>query len=247
MSGRLNGRRIVVTGAASGIGRATATLFAAEGARVALLDRVRDGVVAAAATIAGSHAEVVDISDEVSVSTAFDRAAGAFGGLDGLVHCAGIVQLASIEETTLAMWQRHLDVNLTGAFLVCRTALGHLRRAGGGTIVNLASAQALSPAGNSIAYASSKGGVVTLTKAIALEGAPNVRANVVCPGLVDTPMHDALRPSPDSPPPVPLDKYPLARWSTAEEVARSNLYLTCDDSAYVTGITLAVDGGRTMH
>ncbi|MET0745632.1 MAG: SDR family oxidoreductase, partial [Microvirga sp.] len=115
------------------------------------------------------------------------------------------------------------------------------------TIVNISSAQALMPVATAGAYAASKGGVLSFSKALAADLAPDVRVNAICPGLVDTPMNAGLKKSPDDGPPVPLDKYLLRRWAEPVEIARSILYLTSSDSSYVTGTALAVDGGRTFH
>lgn len=243
--GRLAGRRIVITGAASGIGRAAAALFRAEGAQLALMDRDEAGMAA----LAGDevHAVVADVADEASVRDAFAAAAGRMGGCDGLVHCAGVVELGRIADMPLANWQRVIDINLTGTFLVCREAARLLAGKEGGSIVTIASAQALQPIATASAYAASKGGVLSLTKALASELAPHVRVNTVCPGLIDTPMNQGIKGGPGSGPPVPLDRYLLKRWGVAEEIAAALLFLTSAESAYVTGTTLAVDGGRTLH
>jgi NAD(P)-dependent dehydrogenase (short-subunit alcohol dehydrogenase family) len=244
--GRLSGRRIFITGAASGIGKATASLFVREGAQVALMDL--DGQrLAEAATMPLAHAIPVDVTDEAGVERAFDTATKQLGGFDGLVHCAGVVELGRVAEMSLQSWQRVMDVNLTGTFLVCRESARRLERKDGATIVTIASAQALQPLGTAAAYAASKGGVLSFTKALAADLAPHVRVNTICPGLVDTPMNQDIKGGPGSGPPVPLDRYLLRRWGTAQEIAATILFLTSVDSAYVTGATLAVDGGRTFH
>ena len=244
--GRLSGRRIAVTGAASGIGKATAALFVREGAQVALMDF--DGQnLTEAASMPLAHAIPVDVTDEAWVERAFALATDRLGGFDGMVHCAGVVELGRVADMSLQSWQRVMQVNLTGTFLVCREAARRLQSRDGSTIVTIASAQALQPLGTASAYAASKGGVVSFTKALAADLAPHVRVNTICPGLVDTPMNQDIKGGPGSGPPVPLDRYPLRRWGTAEEIATTILFLTSADSAYVTGATLAVDGGRTFH
>ncbi len=242
---RLAGRRIIITGAASGIGRATAELFRREGARLALLDLAADRL----ADLAGpdAHAVAVDVADEASVQRAFGAADTKLGGIDGLIHCAGVVELGRIAEMSLATWKRLMDINLTGTFLVCREAARMLAGKEGATIVNIASAQALQPLANAAAYAASKGGVLTFTKALAADLAPHVRVNTICPGLVDTPMNQGIKGAASNGPPVPLDRYLLKRWGQAEEIASTLLFLTSAESAYITGSTLAVDGGRTFH
>ncbi|WP_246504732.1 SDR family NAD(P)-dependent oxidoreductase [Microvirga antarctica] len=245
-AGRLRGRTIVVTGAASGIGRATASLFVQEGARVAVMD-INLAAAEAAAEAIGGYPVQIDVTDEASVKRAIAAAAAEFGGIDGLVNSAGIVALNTIAETTLETWKRVIDVNLTGAFLVCRETSQWLRQAEGSTIVNISSAQALQPVATAGAYAASKGGVLSFSKALAVDLAPDVRVNTICPGLVDTPMNEGLKKSADDGPPVPLDKYLLRRWAGPDEIAAAILFLTSHESSYVTGTTLAVDGGRTFH
>lgn len=245
---RLEGRRIVVTGAASGIGAAVARLAAAEGAKVACFDRDGEGAAALAASlpIAG-HSEQVDVTDPDGLKRALESAAKALGGIDGLVNSAGVVALGPITEMTIDTWRKVIDVNLTGTFLVSQAAVPHLRATSNASIVNIASAQALMPIAGSSAYAASKGGVQSLSKALAAELAPDIRVNCICPGLIDTPMNAGLKKAPEDGPPVPLDRYALKRWGKPEEIAASIVYLLSNDASYVTGATLAVDGGRTFH
>jgi NAD(P)-dependent dehydrogenase (short-subunit alcohol dehydrogenase family) len=239
-SGRLKGRRIVVTGAGSGIGRRTAEMFSQEGAAVALLDRDTDGLRETESRSGGSvHA--VDVTQESSVAAAVAQAAEAMGGIDGVVNAAGILLGGAVEDVDAAAWRRVIDVNLTGTYIVVRACLPHLRAAPAGTIVNIASGVGLLPTGpNMTAYAASKGGVVTLTRALAMECAPKIRVNSVCPGAVDTPMiasSNARR----------ADLYALKRWADPREIAQAIMFLTSTESAFVTGIALPVDGGRTFH
>lgn len=242
MSGRLEGRRIVVTGAAAGIGRATAELFAAEGARLALLDRDVDRLAGLEGAAIGFEA-----GDENSVNAAIASAADAMGGIDGVVNAAGIFPLARLADTTLEMWQQTLQVNLTGPFLVCRAALPHLQVADAATIVNLGSASAIIPFAELSAYGASKGGVATLTKVLAAELAPRIRVNLLCPGMTRTRMVSDWYPDREV-----LDErsralYPLQRIAEPSEIAAAALFLTSNESAFVTGTTLVVDGGRTFH
>ena len=245
---RLEGRRIVVTGAASGIGAAVARLAAAEGAHVACFDRDGQGAAALAASLSiPGHSEQVDVTDPDGVKRAMDSAARALGVIDGLVNSAGIVALGPVAEMSLDTWRKVIDVNLTGTFLVSQATIPFLLGASGASIVNIASAQALMPIAGSSAYAASKGGVQSLSKALAAELAPEIRVNCVCPGLIDTPMNAGLKKAPEDGPPVPLDRYALRRWGKPEEIAASIIYLLSNDASYVTGATLAVDGGRTFH
>jgi len=236
---RLAGRRIVITGAASGIGRRTAALFRREGAAVALLDRDADALRDAAAQ-AGGSAHTVDVTQEESVATAIDAAAAAMGGIDGLVNAAGILIGGPVGDVDAAVWRRVIDVNLTGTYIVVRACLPLLRAAPGATIVNIASGVGLLPTGpNMTAYAASKGGVVTLTRALAMELAPTIRVNSVCPGAVDTPMTAGS--------PRTAEVYALKRWADPSEIADGILFLTGGESSFMTGIALPIDGGRTFH
>jgi NAD(P)-dependent dehydrogenase (short-subunit alcohol dehydrogenase family) len=238
-SGRLQGRRIVVTGAASGIGRAIAQLFAAEGAALALFDRDAAGLALTAAQT-GGHVCEVDVASEASVTAAAAQAAQALGGIDGVVNAAGIMRTGPIEETPMAVWRQVIDVNLTGTFMVSRACLPWLRQAEGATIVNIASAAGLLPnAPGLTAYAASKGGVVNLGRAMAAELAPAIRVNTVCPGMVDTPMAEGFHAN--------VSNYALKRLAQPAEIARVILFLTSADGSYVTGATLAADGGRSYH
>lgn len=236
---RLQGRRIVITGAASGIGRTTAELFAAEGAVVTLLDR-NGGALREVARETHGHACEVDITDEASVRRAVEEGAAAMGGIDGVVNAAGVMLRGGVLEVGVEQWRRVLEINLTGTYIVVRCCLPWLKRASGATIVNLGSGQALLPnAPERTAYAASKGGVINLTRALAAELAPAIRANSVCPGLVDTPMADGVRAN--------VGNYALGRLAQPLEIAQAILFLTSAESSYVTGAALAVDGGRAFH
>jgi NAD(P)-dependent dehydrogenase (short-subunit alcohol dehydrogenase family) len=239
---RLQGRRIVVTGAASGIGRATAELFLRHGATLALLDRDEAGM-----RDAGGVAIVSDVSDESSVAKAIDTAAREMGGIDGLVNVAGVFPTGKLEDTTLEMWQRTLAVNLTGPFLVARAALIHLRSAGAATIVNLGSASAIVPFPELSAYGASKGGMSTLTKVWAAELAPKIRVNIVCPGMTRTRMVSDWQADPVALEERAKSGYALRRIAEPGEIANAILFLTSLESSFVTGTTLVVDGGRTFY
>ncbi len=246
--GDLAGRRILITGAASGMGRATALLFAAEGARVALLDRDREGLDAVAGLCSGIALQA-DLTDEDAVETAVNEANRALGGLDGVVNAAGIMPTEDLAATSIALWRNVMDINLAGMFLVCRAALPRLREQGRGTIVNFASAAGLAPRGTAaIAYVASKGGVIAFTRTLAIECAPHIRANSVCPGTVDTPMtKDYLRDEQGAVRPEVLSAYALGRYAHPDEIARVVLFLTSEKSSFVTGAAIAVDGGRSFH
>lgn len=240
--GRLQNRRIVITGAAAGIGRATAELFAAEGARLALLDQSVSG-------LAGLKGEAiaVNVADQASVASAIAQAASAMGGIDGLVNVAGVFPVASLENTSLEMWDKTLAVNLTGPFLVAKAALPHLKSAGKATIVNLASASAIVPFKELSAYGASKGGIITLSKVWASELGPAIRVNVVCPGMTRTRMVSDWHPDQDKLNETAKATYALQRIAEPEEVARAILFLTSDEASFTTGSTMMVDGGRTFY
>ena len=239
MSGRLEGRRILITGAASGIGRQTAELFAAEGAALTLLDCDRKRLTRVAQETSGVAAEA-DVTQEASVARAVEQGAAAMGGIDGIVNAAGIVIHGSVLDVGVADWKLVLDVNLTGSYIVIRCCLPWLTKTPFATIVNIASGQGLLPnTPNMTAYAASKGGVVNLTRALAAELAPSIRVNSVCPGMVDTPMTAGLERD--------LDRYALGRIAEPLEIAQAILFLTSTESSFVTGAALAIDGGRTFH
>jgi NAD(P)-dependent dehydrogenase (short-subunit alcohol dehydrogenase family) len=236
---RLQSRRILITGAASGIGRRTAELFAEEGAALTLLDCDRKRLADVARETGGLAVEA-DVTQEASVARAVERGATAMGGIDGVVNAAGIVIHGSVLDVGVADWQLVLGVNLTGTYIVVRCCLPWLAKARFATIVNIASGQGLLPnIPNMTAYAASKGGVVNLTRALAAELAPSIRVNSVCPGMVDTPMTAGL--------PRDLKRYALGRISEPLEIAQAILFLTGTESSFITGAALAADGGRTFH
>jgi NAD(P)-dependent dehydrogenase (short-subunit alcohol dehydrogenase family) len=246
---RLAGRRVLVTGAASGIGLATARLFQREGARVAMLDR--DGAALTKAAGDGAAALVCDVAEEGQVRAAVAQAAAALGGLDGVVNSAGIDLMRPFEQMTAAEWARILAVDLTGPMLVCHAALPALRQAGRGTIVNIASGAALRPLEHRTAYCAAKAGLVMFGKALAVDlAADHIRVNAICPGIIDTPLFRSSwtgAADPEAELARILERYVIRRPGEPEEIAQAALYLTGDESSFVTGAALAVDGGRTFH
>ncbi|MDR6508361.1 SDR family NAD(P)-dependent oxidoreductase [Arthrobacter oryzae] len=236
---RLKGRRIIITGAASGIGRSTAQLFAREGAAVGLLDRDKEKLLVAAEEIGGS-AFPVDITDDEAVASVIKEAAATLSGIDGVVNAAGIMFRGHAVDVSTQDWRKVIDINLTGTYNVVRSCIPWLLQETSATVVTIASAAGLLP--NSpgyTAYAASKGGVIALTKALAAELAPKVRANTVCPGMVDTAMAEGHRGN--------VGNYALNRLADPVEIARAILFLTSPESSYVTGAALATDGGRSFH
>lgn len=250
-AGRMAGRRVLITGGASGIGRATAELFQREGARLALLDRNEATLAGVAATL-GAEAIACDIAEAAASEAAVRRAAERMVGLDGVVNAAGVSLWQRFEDTTDADWRRILDINLMGAISICRAALPFLRAAPGrATIVNIASGAGLVPLPRNSAYCVSKAGLVMFTKALALDIAgEGVRVNAVCPGLIDTPMVQttlANSPDPAAQRATMVARYPMGRMGEASEIASAILFLSCAESSYATGTALAIDGGRTLR
>lgn len=246
----LAGRRALVAGGAAGIGRATVERFLAEGARVAVLD-LDAAALAALPDAADMTRWTCDITDPAAVTRVVADAARALGGIDALVNAAGVDLVAEIDAMTPAQWAQVLAVNLTGPMLVMQAAWPYLTAAGGATIVNVSSGAGLSPLVRRTAYCASKAGLQMASKALALEAAAHgVRVNCVCPGAVETAL---LRQSLDAAPDpaaaraAVIARYALRRIASPEEIAAAILWLTSAESSYVTGVALAVDGGRTFH
>ena len=235
----------VVTGSARGIGLATAKLFLAEGWRVALLDIQRDELGTAAAALDQPERALAlpcDVSDEAEVAGAFAAIKARFGRLDALVNNAGIAIFKPILETRLEEWNRVMAVNLTGPFLCTKAAAPMLRDAGGGAIVNIASISGLRASTLRTAYGTSKAALIHLSKQQAVELASiGVRVNAVCPGPVETAMARAVHT-----PAIRADYHdtiPLNRYGLEEELAQAIFFLCTDKASYITGQSLALDGG----
>jgi NAD(P)-dependent dehydrogenase (short-subunit alcohol dehydrogenase family) len=249
-AGRLAGRRVLVTGAASGIGLATCELFQAEGARVAMLDLDAPALARAAERLEAPW-RAADVADAAAVADAVPALAAELGGLDGLVNAAGVDLMKPFAAMSAAEWARVLAVDLTGPAQVCHAALPALGQAGRGTIVNIASGAALRPLEHRTAYCAAKAGLVMFSKTLAIDlAALNVRVNAICPGIIDTPMFRAsyeAAADPDATFATIMERYVIRRVGAPDDIAYAALYLTSDESAYVTGSALAVDGGRTFH
>ncbi len=249
---RLAGRTALITGAGSGIGRESARLFAREGANVVVADRDPDAgreTVAAIESDGGrARFAAVDVSSAAQVEAAVRDAERRFGALHVVFNNAGIFPAddGSPEHTPEAVWDQVMSVNLKGVFLGCKYAIPALLRAGGGSIVNTASFVAVMGAETSqIAYTASKGGVLAMTREIAVEYARRgIRANALCPGPVNTPLLQELLADPAARD-RRLVHVPMGRLAEAGEVARAALFLASDESSYVNGATFLVDGGIT--
>jgi NAD(P)-dependent dehydrogenase (short-subunit alcohol dehydrogenase family) len=252
---RLNQKVAIVTGGASGIGRAAALLFAREGARVVVADLAAGDGHKSADLIrdSGGHAIFVDadVTRPEDASRLVERALAAYGRLDVLFNNAGVdhPDARSVVDTADDLWDRTIAVNLKGVFLVSRAALGPMIRAGSGSIVNTASIAGLVGTPAEAAYCASKGGVVLLTRQMALDFGPyGVRVNCVCPGAMAEPARDrraALDEEGVARRLARAARNPLGRAGRPEDVAYAALYLASDESAFVTGTALVVDGGFT--
>ncbi|WP_256988017.1 SDR family NAD(P)-dependent oxidoreductase [Streptomyces sp. BR123] len=259
-AGRLHGRVVLITGAARGQGEQEARLFAAEGARVLLGDVLdeRGGAVAEeiGEEVGGDRVRYVrlDVSREEDWAAAVAVAKEAFGRVDGLVNNAGILRFNALTATPLAEFQELVQVNQVGAFLGIKALAPEIEAAGGGTIVNTSSCAGLTGMAYVGAYAATKAAIVGLTRVAALElAAKNIRVNAICPGAVDTPMADPGLLDPagvsDEARGAMAELYrrvvPLGRVGRPEEIARLALFLTGEDSSYITGQPFVIDGGWT--
>ena len=246
VEGRLQGKVAVVTGAGSGIGFAIAQLFAGQGASVVLSDIDAASLAAKAVLLQRPEAHLCQAHD-VSLEPDWERviasAVAKYGRIDVVVNNAGIAAEGSIEDVTLESWRRVMSVNLDGTFLGCKHAVRSMKQSGGGSIVNVSSVGALKASLTGPAYGASKAGVWNLTRTVALYCARNsfnIRCNSLHPGLTHTPMMD--RASPEM-----LDRLkagiPMGRLAEPDDIAQAALYLASNESAYVTGTSLVVDGG----
>lgn len=246
---RFDGRVVIVTGGASGIGLAVAQRLASEGASVCIADRSGRAREVANTNPAFLPLEA-DVSDESAVVAAVKQVIARHGRIDTLINCAGIVLDAPVQATSLESWQRVIDVNLTGTFLLCRHIMPHMIERRSGAIVNVASDAALIGQRSQAAYCASKGGVAAFTRAAALDGAPfGIRVNAVCPCFVETPLLESWLAAAADPAKARAEVaavQAMNRIGKPQEIAAAIAYLACDEARFVTGIVLPVDGGSTL-
>jgi NAD(P)-dependent dehydrogenase (short-subunit alcohol dehydrogenase family) len=249
--GSLTGKRALITGGASGIGRETALLFAREGAAVAVVDLDEVGGQAVVREIANNGGQAIfvrcDVSQAADCQHAVQQTVDKLGGLDILFNNAGIIRRATVIDTTEEEWDRVMAVNVKSIFLLSKYAIPVMAQAGGGVIINTASGWGLVGGRKAVSYCASKGAVVNMTRAMALDhGEQNIRVNCICPGDTDTGMlRNEARQLEE-----PCERFlaeaaqrPLRRIGRPEEIAQAALYLASDASSFVTGTSLVVDGG----
>jgi NAD(P)-dependent dehydrogenase (short-subunit alcohol dehydrogenase family) len=239
---------VLVTGAGTGIGRAIALACARQGAKVALVGRRRELLGAVAQDAGGAPLVLAaDVSQQGDIDRILGETAAHFGGLDVLVNNAGILHIGTAEEITEEQWDQTFNINVRGLWLLSRSVLPYMRKAGGGSIINVASVLGINGARKRAAYASSKGAVVLLTKCMAVDyGHENIRVNALCPSFVETDLTaEVIRKAPD-PNAVRAERisvHPMRRLGQPEDMAGLAVFLASDESSWVTGAVLPVDGG----
>ena len=252
---KLKDRVAIVTGAASGIGAASARLFAAEGAKLALVDQNEVGLKKVASEIKGKGGSAItitaDVSNNAKARTGVERVIKRWGRVDVLLTAAGASTGGTVDAIDEAAWDRTFAINVKGTYLWIHYAIPHMIAAKMGAIVTIGSQLAQSSPGKNAAYVASKGAIASLTKTIAVDHAlQGIRVNALMPGVIDTPMPARTLQryaDPEAMRAYWKQRHPMGRIGQPEEVARAALFLACDDSSFVTGTLLFVDGGWTAH
>lgn len=248
--GRLEGRRIAITGGGSGIGRAIAERCVQEGAAVSVIGR-RAEKLAEVQALTGAHAIRADLREESAATQAIEDSAQLMNGLDGLVNAAGVLDVCRFEEINLERWNESILINLTVPFLACRAALPHLHQAikagKSPAIVNIAALAALMPGVSSAGYSAAKAGLLQFSRTIAAELGPAIRVNSICPGAVDTPMTNSFLETPGADRDAFISRYKLGRLADAAEIAAIATFLLSSEASSVIGSTIVADGGRAYR
>jgi len=248
---RLADKVAIITGAAGGIGRATAILFAQEGAKVVVVDYAPEGGQETVEMIRRDGGEAIfvetDISKAAAVEKMVQKVVETYGRIDVLFNNAAVTIPASVVDATEEVWDKTMDIDLKGVFLPSKYAIPHMIRGGGGAVVNTASMCGLVASRNQAPYSAAKGGVIALTRQMAIDYAShNIRVNSICPSEVRTPMFLGFinrAPDPEKKMQELVARIPLGRVAEPEELARAALFLASDESSYITGVTLPVGGG----
>ena len=248
---RLEGKVALISGGARGMGAAEAKMFAREGAKVVICDVLDEEGRRTEAEINETGGECIfvrlDVTDEAQWANAVSATVARFGKLDVLVNNAGITGRANVEDTTVELWDQVMDINAKGVFLGTKVAIPEMRKAGGGSIINISSIYGIVGSGASASYHASKGAVRLFTKSTAIQYAKeSIRANSIHPGPIATPMTETSRAERELNQ-LMLARTPMGRWAQPEEVAYGALYLASDESAFVTGSELVIDGGWTAQ
>ena len=246
---RLKDKVALITGAGSGIGRACALAFAREGARVALVGRRKDRLEKVAKEMGDAEVFSADISNKEKVDLLVNQASARLGSLNILLNNAGVLLPGTAESVSDGDWDRTFEVNVRGLWLLSRAVLPHMRKAGGGSIINMSSVLGLVGARNRAAYSASKGAVTMLTKCMALDhAADKIRVNCICPAFVETELtSDFITNAPDPAAALRdrINLHPIGRLGQPQDVAGMAIYLASDESSWVTGAAFTVDGGFT--
>lgn len=245
---RLKNKVAIITGAGTGIGRACALAFAREGAQLVLVGRRKDRIDDTVRECGGlALAIAADVSESSDIHRIIDQTVARFGKLNVLLNNAGVLHIGTAEQITEAQWDETFNVNVRGLWLLSRAVLPHLRKAGGGSIINVASVLGINGARNRASYAASKGAVVLLTKCMAIDhGAENIRVNCICPSFVETELTAKVvsqAPDPDAVRRERTAAHPIGRLGNPEDMAGMAVYLASEDSSWVTGAAFPVDGG----
>jgi NAD(P)-dependent dehydrogenase (short-subunit alcohol dehydrogenase family) len=248
MSSRLKSKTAIVTGAGSGIGRACALALAREGANVVLVGRRKDRVEDAARAAGPSATAIAaDVSKQADIEQVIERTVNAFGAVNVLVNNAGILHPGTVEQITEQQWDETFNTNVRGLWLLSRAVLPHMRKAGGGSIINMASVLGINGARLRSVYAASKGAVILLTKCMAIDhGAEKIRVNAICPSFVETELTAGYLKTVADPEAVRRERikvHPIGRLGQPEDMAGLTVYLASDESSWVTGAVFPVDGG----